>query len=283
MKQHIESVRLILGQPCIAIEAPLGHETPYLEPHRHEYWEIIWCLDDKGTQEIDFIEYENQVGRIFTISPGQVHQSDPTSSNVRLLVFAHGFIETNKRSTRLVESIFSTRGSRAPFLDCDEEAEQFLLPVFSMIQQECSREDDCDWALVESLINCFLRYILRYASNSDLNGKSRDVRVGELLDLINANYKLEKSCQFYADKLALTGKRINELVKMDLGKTVTQLIHERIILEANRELAFSNKTIKAISLDLGFNDPAYFSRFYRNSMKESPAAFRVRCSDSATL
>jgi len=69
-------------------------------------------------------------------------------------------------------------------------------------------------------------------------------------------------------------------VKADRGKTVTQLIHDRIILEANRELVFSTKTVKTIAFELGFDDPAYFSRFYRKQKRETPAEFRHRCLDS---
>ena len=109
------------------------------------------------------------------------------------------------------------------------------------------------------------------------------MRVGQLVELIDQHYKQEKKCEFYASKLALTSKRLNEIVKAERGKTVTQLIHDRIMLEANRDLVFSAKTIKTIAFELGFDDPAYFSRFYRKQMSESPAEFRLRCVDSTTL
>ena len=278
----VKPVRLILGEPCRAIDGPIRQEEPYTDPHRHEYWEIIWCLGNSGTQNIDFVEYPNKVGRFFTIAPGQVHQSSPEGNNVRLLVFAHGFVETNKRSTQLVDSVFAVRSNRSPYLDCVEQGNHYLHPIFTLIQQECERSD-CDWALVESLINCFLRYLLRFSTNNALKGEERDARVGQVIELIDQHYKQEKHCQFYADALAITNKRINEIVKAALGKTVTQLIHDRVMLEANRDLAFSNKTIKTIAFELGFADPAYFSRFYRSNMKESPAQFRLRCVDSATL
>lgn len=102
-----------------------------------------------------------------------------------------------------------------------------------------------------------------------------------MVDLIEQHYTTNKHCDFYSQALSITNKRINEIVKADKGKTVTQLIHDRIILEANRELIFSTKTIKTIAFELGFEDPAYFSRFYRGQMNESPAEFRARCADSA--
>ena len=279
MISPIRQVRLILGEPCRALEFSDIQEDPYIEPHRHEYWEIVWCLDNSGTQSIDFIEYQNRLGRLFTISPGQVHYSEFMGKNIRMLIFRPGFAETNPRSTQLVNSVFSTI-DRPPYLDCSEESFPYLESIYTLIKEECERED-CDWDLVESLINSFLRYALRFAKTPSQKGEQKDARIVQLTELIELHYREQKKCQFYSDTLALTSKRLNELVKAARGKTVTQLIHDRIILEANRELVFSTKTIKTIAFELGFDDPAYFSRFYRRQKGETPAEFRLRCLDSA--
>ncbi len=280
MKNPIKHMRLVKGQPCRVTELTKSDKA-FLEPHRHEYWELVWCVDDLGSQSIDFVDYQNKAGRIFTIAPGQVHRSESVGEHARMLLFTPGFVETNHRSTQLVDSVFAMHHSRPPYLDCDEEGNRYLLPIFNMLKEECERED-CDWDLVESLINSFLRYILRFATQSSLKGEVRDTRVNKVIDLIEQNYTSHKTCEFYAQALSITNKRINEIVKAERGKTVTQLIHDRIILEANRELIFSTKTIKTIAFELGYEDPAYFSRFYRGQMNESPAEFRTRCADSAT-
>ncbi|MEZ8629115.1 helix-turn-helix domain-containing protein [Vibrio lentus] len=280
MSTPIKHMRLVKGQPC-RVEELTNSDDAFLEPHRHEYWELVWCVDNLGSQSIDFVDYDNKVGRIFTIAPGQVHRSELVGENARLLVFTPGFVKTNHRNTQLVDTVFAMHQSRPPYLDCNEEGNRYLLPIFTMIKEECEREDN-DWDLVESLVNSFLRYILRFATQSSLKGEVRDSRVNKVVDLIEQHYTTHKHCEFYAQALSITNKRINEIVKAERGKTVTQLIHDRTILEANRELIFSTKTIKTIAFELGFEDPAYFSRFYRGQMKESPAEFRARCADSAT-
>ena len=272
MSTPIKHMRLVKGQPCRVTELS-NSDDAFLEPHRHEYWELVWCVDNHGSQSIDFVDYDNKVGRIFTIAPGQVHRSELVGENARLLVFTPGFVKTNHRNTQLVDTVFAMHQSRPPYLDCSEEGNRYLLPIFNMLKEECAREES-DWDLVESLMNSFLRYILRFASQSSLKGEVRDSRVNKVVDLIEQHYTTHKHCDFYAQALSITNKRINEIVKAEKGKTVTQLIHDRIILEANRELIFSTKTIKTIAFELGFEDPAYFSRFYRGQMKESPAQFR---------
>ena len=142
--------------------------------------------------------------------------------NIRMLIFRPGFAETNPRSTQLVNSVFSTI-DRPPYLDCSEESFPYLESIYTLIKEECERED-CDWDLVESLINSFLRYALRFAKTPSQKGEQKDARIVQLTELIELHYREQKKCQFYSDALALTSKRLNELVKADRGKTVTQLI-----------------------------------------------------------
>ena len=182
-------------------------------------------MDNLGSQSIDFVDYDNKVGRIFTIAPGQVHRSELVGENARLLVFTPGFVKTNHRNTQLVDTVFAMHQSRPPYLDCNEEGNRYLLPIFTMIKEECEREDN-DWDLVESLVNSFLRYILRFATQSSLKGEVRDSRVNKVVDLIEQHYTTHKHCEFYAQALSITNKRINEIVKAERGKTVTQLIHD---------------------------------------------------------
>ena len=52
------------------------------------------------------------------------------------------------------------------------------------------------------------------------------------------------------------------------------MVHDRLVLEAKRQLAFSNRNVKEICYELGFEDPAYFSRFFRNHTGTSPHEFR---------
>ena len=56
--------------------------------------------------------------------------------------------------------------------------------------------------------------------------------------------------------------------------TPSDFIKNRIILEAKRQLLYSEQSVKEIAFDLGFNDPAYFSRFFTKAMQKSPLSFK---------
>jgi AraC family transcriptional regulator, transcriptional activator of pobA len=69
-------------------------------------------------------------------------------------------------------------------------------------------------------------------------------------------------------------KTLGRIVKNHYQKTLTEIISERIVMEAKRELNLTSKTIKEIAYDLGFKDEYHFSRYFKNKVKVSPQLFR---------
>jgi len=94
-----------------------------------------------------------------------------------------------------------------------------------------------------------------------------------LRNLVDENYRYEKNSDFYARKMELSTKRLNEIVKKVSGYTITQIIHNRLILEAKREMVSKDKTIQTISIELGFENPSYFSRFFKKHELITPKEY----------
>ena len=65
-----------------------------------------------------------------------------------------------------------------------------------------------------------------------------------------------------------------KITKLHFNKTLTDLISERIIIEAKRELYLTNKAVKEIAFELGYEDEYYFSRFFKNNVDISPQVYR---------
>jgi AraC-like DNA-binding protein len=92
--------------------------------------------------------------------------------------------------------------------------------------------------------------------------------------LLESNYLQVRNTDFYAGKLGISSKRLNQILKDKLDKTGTQLIHDRIILESKRLIIHSESTIKEIAYDLGFSDRPYFSRFFKKQTGQTPDEFQ---------
>jgi AraC-like DNA-binding protein len=78
----------------------------------------------------------------------------------------------------------------------------------------------------------------------------------------------------YADLLNISTAALNRVCKAHFNKTLSHLISERIIVEAKRQLYLTDKPVKQIAYELGFNDEFYFSRFFKNHVAISPQFFR---------
>lgn len=79
---------------------------------------------------------------------------------------------------------------------------------------------------------------------------------------LDIHYLSGKSVREYADDLGITPTHLNRLCKTDLGRSASQIIADRRVLEAKRDLIYTAKTIADIAYGLGFKDPAHFSKFF---------------------
>lgn len=268
----IEIKRLSKGKTFDVEFMDVGSVPETLVPHRHEYFEMFWVLEGKGRQSIDFVEYDMIPGQIFLITPGQVHDVHVVPDKFYAISFNAEFINSHKQNQRPINQLFLQNRSNKAYINIDEPGKIDLSQIISILSNELLLEKP-DKDLMGALLIAFLRYLIRYLEDSNDTVDS-DIRMVKLLKLIDECFRDRKDVGFYSDALAMTSKRLNELSRQQFSKTVTQLIHDRVIVEAKRNLAFTNKTIKSISFDLGYTDTSYFCRFFKRQTGESPKSFR---------
>jgi AraC family transcriptional activator of pobA len=104
--------------------------------------------------------------------------------------------------------------------------------------------------------------------------KPADPTVEALRALLEEYFRKERLLGFYAEKLAMTSDRLNDIVKRATGVTAGHLIRQRVLTEAKRQLIFTNVAIHEIAYDLAFADPSHFARFFRKQTGTTPQAFR---------
>lgn len=97
--------------------------------------------------------------------------------------------------------------------------------------------------------------------------------------LLESHFRDERSLTFYARHLAITPARLNAACKTRAGKTASELLYERIIIEAKRHLIYTENNVAQIGHLIGFQDPAYFNRFFTRHAGISPGLFRRKAPD----
>jgi len=108
----------------------------------------------------------------------------------------------------------------------------------------------------------------------DLPSEKAPFILQTLKDAIEENYRSKRSASEYAELLHISTKALNRISKKHLDKTLSDLIAERIVIEAKRELYITIKPVKQIAYELGFNDEFYFSRFFKQNVSVSPQTYR---------
>jgi AraC-like DNA-binding protein len=119
-------------------------------------------------------------------------------------------------------------------------------------------------------------YVSRlYTEQLSANAGTKERKVlQQFKQLINKHFLELHLVADYAQLLRISAGYLNEVIKQQSGKTAIEHIHERILLEAKRQLLHTGASMKEIAYNLGFEDAAYFSRFFKRLTGQTPAAFR---------
>lgn len=157
------------------------------------------------------------------------------------------------------------------------EQEQ-LETILDLLQQEYSQPARTGRAqMLGSLMKLLAIWLERNASQRHFSGNQQD-RKGEYLnrfnDLINRDFRQHRKVESYARELGITAPYLNNLCQNLVQRSALQLVHDRLLLEAKRELIYTVMSVSEIAYALGFQDPGYFNRFFKRITGQTPKQFR---------
>lgn len=129
---------------------------------------------------------------------------------------------------------------------------------------------------------CLLAALLIHAHRNALDDSHvvqitrAHVLVDKFKRLVNEQFKSSEAVADYANRIGVSAGQLTRLTKQVLGMTALKVINARLVFEAERELTYTADSIKQIAAKLGFEDEAYFSRFFKKETGQSPKVFRQR-------
>jgi len=247
------------------------------KPHSHSFYQIIWFKNNSGNHFIDFESYDIKEDRIFFVAKNQVHYFEKRSDYRGYLIhFNESFLLSNETDINyfLTYSIFNNK--QEPFFQTPKNLEHILINYLSQIENEVVNTNEFgNSEILSNLLKSMLLLIEREKKkNTETNQKPDNSNYLKFRDLLENNFQKKWTVSDFAKELAISTKTLNSIVKSEIGITVSQTISDRIILEAKRKLTHSNSYINQIAFDLGFNDPYYFTKFFKKHVNCSPADFR---------
>ena len=254
------------------------HHKAITVPHKHNFFLTVLFTQGTGIHEIDFEKYQVKAGSVFMLNPGQAHYWE-LSADVEGIIFFHSqaFFDLSFVNQSIYDFPFfySVHNPSALFLNL-AEAKAFL-NSFQLVLAEYRGNEVMKKHKIASLIHCIYidlsRVYLNNAPKNILKSGTYSEYLRSLEALIDQNFKEDKSPSSYADKLNITIRHLNRLTQESLGKSPTQLIAERVILEAKRMIVHDASSLTKIAYDLGYEDYAYFSRLFKKWSGITPSAF----------
>ena len=239
--------------------------------HRHDFYELLWFTDVKTDQfhYIDFNKFAIADNQIFLLLPGQVHSIEQRGKRGFLMAISKDFFEKEMGSDLLRLCGYS--GNFAVVVP--ENGIQVLNTLLGLIKIEYDGARRP--AILESYLRSWLLHCIELQKENS-TASHTDPRLHTLIEFIEIHYRKQRNADFYAKQLSMSAKRLNELTRESFGKTISQMINERLILEAKREIGYIEKPIKEISYELGFSEPSYFTRFFGKQTGYAPLDFRKR-------
>ncbi|NBB28708.1 AraC family transcriptional regulator [Cellulophaga sp. BC115SP] len=241
------------------------------EMHKHDYYVIIWVKEGTGTHTVDFQQFELHPQTFWFLSPGQAHafhfQSPPSGY---VISFDSDFFFTyeNNRELLIDTGLFHNTFQFKPFT-LDTSLTFGLENILQNIQAEYQNRDGIyQEDMLRSLIKMFLIQCARLFSSQlapthDESSKSVCL-VRRFQDLVELRFSQKNKVADYADQLSVTPSHLNDTVKKVTGQPASEHIKQRVILEIKRKANFGMVSAKEIAFDLGFEDEAHFSKYFKN-------------------
>ncbi len=164
-----------------------------------------------------------------------------------------------------------------PIITIPPSQERKFNSLYEVFEDEFSTADKIQGDMLQMLLKRLIIITTRLAKEQlivkKLDNEQIDV-VRKFNVLVDTHYKTKRKVSEYADLLFKSPKTLSNLFSIYNQKTPQQIILERVALEAKRLINFTDKQNQEIAYELGFNDPAHFSRFFKKMTNFSPSQYR---------
>jgi len=254
------------------------------KPHIHSFYQIIWFKKGKGKHFVDFKAYDVFDHAIFFVAKNQVHYFDGNTEYAGVLIhFNEAFLIQNENEMEfLLKCNLFNNPYQQPSCCMGSGMEAVLNTYIMQMKRELAGDEAFGREqLLRNYLKSFLIQIQRRKNELEKSTNrlpsaldEKRVQLIKFINLINENYHKGFTIAEYAQLLHVSTRSLSDLTHQLLNKTPSQMVQERMILEAQRLLLYSNLNINQIGYRLGFDDASYFVKYFKKHMHISPSEFR---------
>ncbi len=250
-------------------------------PHRHDFFEVLYLLKGSGYHVIDANKYEIKPPCIFFMSPGQAHKLE-LSNDIEgyIFIFTADFYLLNRSNQNsLIEFPFfyTIHQDNPPLLLENESDIRFLETLFRQGIAEISESTESIPEMLRSILDLILTTCsARYPMSENLLNKGKgQMLVKRFFHLVEENNQKNLSLSDYAKMIGITPNHLTQTVKLLTGKTSSQIVKAKQLLEIKRLLVHTNLNVSEIANQLNFEDQSYFTKSFKRETGITPLQYRL--------
>jgi AraC-like DNA-binding protein len=269
------------GNPAFKLFSFEGNEF-FDHLQRNNFFTLIWVTEGAGTVNANFDGHDFEANSLFTFAPYQPYVFTTTKPIKGIAIYFHfDFFCIHKHQKELeLNGVLYNNVYQPPFVKVDEKSAATFKMLCEQIEAEMQHAALAQHELLVSYLKIFLITAsrLKIEQQPTIAEMVKDSKepfiLQKLKDAIEENFKTKHTASDYAELLYISPKALAKITKTHFNKTLSSLINERIIIEAKRELYLTDKTVKEIAYELGYEDEFYFSRFFKVNAEVSPQLYR---------
>ncbi|MET3539031.1 AraC family transcriptional regulator [Chryseobacterium limigenitum] len=249
------------------------------KPHRHDFYVTVLFTKGKGIHEIDFQKYEVSAGSIFFLSPGQVHSWELSEDTDGYIFFcSQEYYDMHYVNRKLRSFPFFSSSTFPRKFQFESEDALKIINLFQEIEEEYHTQNMMKDDLILSLMSqIYINTTRQFSKNFDEISSPTSIsyfkHYQDFENLVEQYFTGQKSIAYYASVMEISPKHLNRITQTVVQKTATQVITERVILEAKRMLMYLDESLVEIAFRLGYEEYSYFVRVFRKGSGMTPTQF----------
>lgn len=257
------------------------NNTTFATPRQDQFYAMILILEGQGNNLSEMVAYPFQAIQMYCYTPFQLYQFNAqTQCNGIVIRFHSDFFCLEKHGKEiqcngvLFNDIYGT-----PHFNLTPEQnliiQQHIHALINEIQTEGIAKDEAVIAQLKLLMVHAVRIKLQQTNNITIASTDyQTVTTKAFEQLINEQYTKLHQPSKYADLLGVSLRTLNNYCTKVYQKSPSEVIQDKIIVEVKKLLYLTNKPIKEIAFETGFNDFQYFNRMFKKKTSLSPGAYR---------
>lgn len=254
-----------------------GGPREFLTPQRLDFDLLLHLESGTAVHTVDFTDHPLRPGDVLWVRAGQVHQWGAIA-DIEGTVVMFGPHTVDERTTQLIRSRRTRPQSHWPADDLVGTPVTQALDLLTTSSTAPGATDPSDLrqaALAHCLAALLVQLALVEPAGSAPAPRPTHEAYAWFRDHIEEHFDSWHMVSQYADRLGYSARTLNRLARANTGLSAKQLIDERLVLEAKRQLSHADASVSEIASLLGFDDASNFSSYFRRQVGMTPGAFRT--------